>query len=160
MLTQQLHDKPGLHQNNRSDKGNWPGIPFPRRRLPKQDFTSRWQAICADVPPLKLAPIEFRPSKIAWWRLDVTGPLPIKDAHRDRDGSTASTECGVHWTTDNFFAEELVLVGQDRCVGSRIEPRQRSISFVRHASRVNYHLIPENRRVWWQRSGLLQYVFV
>ena len=66
----------------------------------------------------------------------------------------------MHWTTDDFLAEERVIMGKDSRVRGGIKPRERPIPFMRHASRINYHLIPEDCRMRGQRSGLLQYVIV
>jgi hypothetical protein len=59
--------------------------------------------------------------------------------------ATASGKSRMHRTADDFAAEERIVMGKDRRVGSSIEPRQRPVSLMRGAGRIDYHLIPEDR---------------
>ena len=82
----------GLHQDNRRDQANLPGIPFPHRWLPKQDLAPRRQPALADVPALKLSPIVFRCCESDRRNLDAI--CLLSSQHPDGNGSSRSGTLG------------------------------------------------------------------
>jgi hypothetical protein len=62
----------------------------------------------------------------------------------------------MHWTANDFTAEEGVVMGEDRGVGDAIEPRQRPVAFMRDAGRIDNHLVPEYCGMCRQSCKLFQ----
>ena len=65
---------------------------------------------------------------------------------------------GVHRTANNFTAEEGIGKRENGRIGDGIKCWQPLVTLVHDTGRIDIHLVPEDRGMRRQRSGVFQYV--